>query len=82
VPRRSHANLGQDGRLAARWTGNLPASHGLGRLLHSERPDKLLEEERYSVFELRVGRSGCGPLSDLSSATIDQRSLLSGNKFV
>ena len=65
MPRRSYANLGQNRRPAARWTGNLAASHGLGRLFHSERLDDLLEEERYSVFELRLGRSGCGPLSDL-----------------
>ncbi|HEX5863106.1 MAG TPA: hypothetical protein VF014_02395 [Casimicrobiaceae bacterium] len=82
VPRRSYAHLGQNLRSAARWAGDLATLHGLGRLFDLERLDKLLEEEWYSVFELRIGRLGRGPLSDLYPASIDQCSPLGSKEFM
>ncbi|MEA3179474.1 MAG: hypothetical protein QOI59_2997 [Gammaproteobacteria bacterium] len=71
MERRSDCNLRQN-RTAACWTGDPSTLHRLRRLLHLERLYELIEETRYSVYQLGVGRFGGHPLSDFEPAPIDQ----------
>ncbi len=57
----------------------LPGRRGL---LNCKNFDELLQKERYTVFEFRVGCLGRAPLDSGRAASIDQLNPVSGKKFL
>ena len=81
VTRRRRADLGQR-RAAARRAGYLTAACRVVHPLYAQRLDELLEEQRYAMRQLPVGRLGRQPLRNLERAAFDQLGAVRGEKFV